>query len=115
MPEIPTMQFPEEELSPDDRDKLIDELARKIVGRGMETPAIMFLEMNKPLAFIASQSMLLASPFLAPIFGMEGVQKYSRLFSSPDNIELLIQRIEDRAEEKARNSNIEARNNRGNA
>ena len=100
MPRIPTTDETEGELSSEERDRLIDELARKIVSRGLETPAILFLEMHKPVSFLASQSLLVASPFLAPIFGIEGVEKYSRLFGSQENVELLIRRIENLAEEK---------------
>jgi len=87
--------YDDDQLTPEERDKLINELAQKVVDKRMETPAIMFLEMHKPVTFLASQSMLVASPFLVPLFGAEGVQKYSRLFSSVDNVELLIERIEE--------------------
>ncbi len=90
----------DEELSPEELDKLIDELARKVVDRALETPAIMFLEMHKPVAFLASQSMLVASPILGPLFGREGIERYSQLFSTQENVELLIRRIEDLAEER---------------
>lgn len=94
-------EYEDDQLSPEERDRLIDELAQKIVDRRMETPAIMFLEMHKPVTFLASQSMLVASPFLVPLFGAEGVQRYSRLFSSVDNVELLIERIEDLSDKKS--------------
>ncbi len=94
-------EYEDDQLSSEERDKLIDELAQKIVDRRMETPAIMFLEMHKPVTFLASQSMLVASPFLVPLFGAEGVQRYSRLFSSVDNVELLIERIEDLSDKKS--------------
>ena len=87
--------YEDDQLTPEERDKLINELAQKVVDKRMETPAIMFLEMHKPVTFLASQSILVASPFLVPLFGAEGVQKYSRLFSSVDNVELLIERIEE--------------------
>lgn len=92
--------YEDDQLTTGEREKLIDELARKIVDKRMETPAIMFLEVHKPVTFLASQSMLVASPFLVPLFGADGVQKYSRLFSSADNVELLIERIEEMSEKK---------------
>lgn len=98
----PQPELDDEELSPEERDKLIDELARKVVDRRLETPAILFLEMHKPVTFLASQTMLVASPFLVPLFGLEGVQKYSRLFSTRENVELLIQRIENLADERGK-------------
>lgn len=90
----------DDQLTPEERDKLVDELAQKIVDRRMETPAIMFLEMHKPVTFLASQSMLVASPFLVPLFGAEGVERYSKLFSTVDNVELLIERIEELSEKR---------------
>ena len=100
MPYPPTPQEVEGDLSPEERDKMIDELARKIVSKGMETPAILFLEMHKPVAFMAGQSLLVAGPFLAPLFGIEGVNRYSSLLSERGNVELLIRRIEDLSAEK---------------
>ncbi len=93
-------EYDEDQLTPEERDKLVDELAQKIVDRRMETPAIMFLEMHKPVTFLASQSILVASPFLVPLFGAEGVQRYAKLFSSVDNVELLIERIEEFADRR---------------
>jgi len=91
----------EGDLSPENRDNIIDALAQAIVKKGLVTPAIMFLEMHKPVAFLAGQGMLVASPLLAPLFGLDGVENYSKLFSSAENIELLIRRIEDLADQKA--------------
>lgn len=89
-----------EELSPEERDKLVDELAHKVIEKRMETPAIMFLEMHKPVTFLASQAAIVASPFLVPLFGRDGVERYSKLFGSRDNVERVIQRIEELAEER---------------
>jgi len=101
MPYPTTPEGADDDLSPQDRDRMIEELARKIVNKGLETPAILFLEMHKPVAFVASQSLLMAGPFLAPLFGIEGVNRYSRLLGDRDNVELLIRRIEDISVEKS--------------
>ena len=84
------------ELPEEDRDKMIATLADKVQQRGLHTPAILLLEMHKPLAFLAGQTMILGSGFLAPLFGPQNVQKYAKLLESRDNIELLIQRIEEK-------------------
>lgn len=95
MPNIfPAPEF-EEQTTLEDSRKLIDELAEKIVRRRLETAAIMFLEIHKPLAFLAGQSILMVSPFLIPLFGVDGVRRYSNLLTVPDSVELLIQRIEE--------------------
>lgn len=88
------------ELSKEEREKLINELAKKVVDKGMETAAVLFLEAHKPVTFLAGQAMMVASPFLVPLFGQESVRKYSQLFCDRESVEILIQRIEDIAEEK---------------
>ena len=82
------------ELTEAQRDALIDHLARQVGARKLQTPAILFLEMHKPLAFLTGQGLLLSSGFLAPLFGPKNVQQYARLLESRDNIELLIRKIE---------------------
>lgn len=81
-------------LSPERKDTLLNNLALKVHGRGMHTPAIIFLEMHKPLAFFASQGLLLASGFLAPLIGPQNLQEYCKLLESRENVENLIMRIE---------------------
>lgn len=74
-----------------------DAIARKIIARGLETPAVMFLEMHKPLASIAGQGLLVTMPFLGPFVGPQRVADFSKLIRDRANIELLIARIEDMA------------------
>ena len=82
-------------ISDERRDEIIDSIARKIVGRRLEMPAVLFLDMHKPLSFIASQSMLVAMPFLGLIFGAQSVADLSKVFAERENVEALIARIED--------------------
>lgn len=77
------------------RDEIIDSIARKIVGRRLEMPAVLFLDMHKPLSFIASQSMLVAMPFLGMIFGAQPVADLSKVLAERENVETLIKRIEE--------------------
>lgn len=84
------------DLSDAERDRLIESLVQKVHRYKMETAVIFFLEMHKPLTYVASQSMLLGSGFLAPLFGPENVQKYAKLFETRENVERLIRRIEER-------------------
>lgn len=90
----------DEDASPEELSSMVDELARKVIGRRMEATAILFLEMHKPVAFLAGQSMIVASPFLVPLFGPDGVRKYSQVLGSRENVELLIRRIEQLADER---------------
>ena len=81
-------------LTEEERDTLIAQLAERVARHNMATPAILMLEMHKPVAFLAGQSLLVGSGFLAPLFGPQNVRKYIRLLESRENIELLIRSIE---------------------
>jgi len=83
------------EITPEERDSAIDRIAAAIVQRGMETPAVLFLEMNKPITYIASQGMIVMSPFFAPFIGANNMRIATRLMEKRENIELLMRRIED--------------------
>ncbi len=89
-----------EPLSDEEIQKLIEDVSSAVVKRKLETPAILFLEMNKPLSYIASQGLIVTMPFLGPILGPDRIAKFSRFLQSPDNVERLIQRIEDMSEER---------------
>ena len=83
------------ELTEEQRDGLIDRLAKQVDARRLHVPAVLFLDMHKPLAFFAGQGLLFSSGFLAPLFGPQNVQQYAKLLESRDNIERLIRRIEE--------------------
>lgn len=82
------------ELTDEERDRWLERMAEEVVRRRMETPAVMALEMHRPLAFLGSQAVIVATPFIAPFVGPENVLKFSRLMQERGNIERLIDRIE---------------------
>lgn len=87
-------------LSQEEIDARLDVIARQIVGRRLETPAAMFLEMHKPLSYLASQGLVVAMPMLGPFVGHQNVADYSKILSDSANVERLIQRIEELAAER---------------
>ncbi len=87
-------------LSEEQLQSLADSIAKPIVGRGLAVPAVLFLEMYKPLSFVASQSLMMAMPFLAPFIGAQRVADLSKVLKDRDNVELLLNRIEDMANDK---------------
>jgi hypothetical protein len=84
-------------LTKEELDSIADTVAEKVVERRLETPAILFLEMHKPLTFIASQAVLVAMPMIGPVIGIDGMATLSKLLRDRENIELLISRIEEKA------------------
>lgn len=93
-------RWQEEELTDEQRDTILERIAQAVVQRGMAAPAVLFLELNKPLSFVASQSLIVLTPFLAPFVGIDNVHRYSRLLEKRENVERLIERIEQLEHER---------------
>lgn len=87
-----------EPLSPEERERLLNTVAAAVQRRGLQTPAVFALEMHRPLGFIASQSLIALTPFLAPVIGLEPMQRLGRLLAEPAAVDALIARIEGRGE-----------------
>ena len=82
-----------------DWNETIEKVAKKIVDIGMEMPAVLFLEAHKPVTFFVSQFFIFIAPIVAPLFGGR-TEEVAKFFEDRDNVEKLIRRIEEKAEEK---------------
>jgi len=82
------------DLTDDERDRLLERVAGTVARRRMEVPAVLALEMHRPLSFMSSQALIVFTPLLAPAFGLENLQKLSRLLEDRSNVDRLIDRIE---------------------
>jgi hypothetical protein len=81
------------EITPERREKLIEGITQKVAQYGMITPAIFFLEMNKPLSYIGSQAMHFFSPIVSVLF--VSFEEYAYFFEDRANLEALIVRLEE--------------------
>ncbi len=81
-------------LDPKRREQLIEELARRAARMHLTAPAILFLEMHKPLAFVGAQMLWVGEPFLTLWLSRESLHDVARLLEDPANVEQLIQRLE---------------------
>ena len=61
---------------------------------GLITPALLFLEMNKPLAFIGAQALLVAQPFLDIGLNRADVSDLASILEDRAGVEELIDRLE---------------------
>lgn len=85
-----------EDMEPDleRRRELMEGLVRRVSHLGLVTPAIAFLEANKPLSFVGSQMLLALQPLLA-FFGADAaIQEYALLLQERQNIEELLELLE---------------------
>ncbi len=79
----------------------IEDIARWVVKMRLETPAIMLLELNRPVSFAASQALIAATPFLGPVFGLDAINKYGGILNNRDYIDQLIDRIDELASQRS--------------
>jgi hypothetical protein len=85
----------EEELSPERKEAIIEAVARRVLQMRLSTPAVLFLEMHKPLTFLASQAVTFVSPVFAVFFGFERMKEMATFLRKRENIEALVERIEE--------------------
>lgn len=79
-----------------EREDLLEKIATHVVKRGLSVPAIVALEMHRPLAFTFSQGMIALTPLFGPLVGLNRMQILGRLLAEPGGVEALIRRIEDK-------------------
>lgn len=98
-----------EGLTDGQKTELVEKVAQEVHKRRLETPAILFLEMHKPLAGLASQSLVVFSPFLCPFVGFQNIDDFSQLAGDRAAVETLIQRLEQlRETPRGDTSNLDA-------
>lgn len=87
--------FWKDDQSEEETQALLDKCASEIRRRQLEGPAILFLEMHKPLSNVFAHAGLTMAPFLVPLFGFDFINDYSNLLQKRDNVERLICMLEE--------------------
>ncbi|MBF8289115.1 MAG: hypothetical protein HW391_83 [Chloroflexi bacterium] len=82
------------------REELVEQVAREIQLRGLTTPAVHFLHASRPYRALGANAMLFFDPVLRSLFGgdMAGA---TAILADDDGIEQLIDRLEELDEEMA--------------
>ncbi len=83
-------------------EQLIERLAKQISRWRLTAPAILLLQVTRPLSFIASQGLLLCQPLLSFVYDASRVADYAELLADRASIDRLVAQLE--AEERARGS-----------
>lgn len=76
------------------REQLIEQLSQRAQTWGLSSPAILFLEMHKPLAYVGAQMMLAIQPFLSFWWRDQDVRDLAALLEDRANVDALIARLE---------------------
>ena len=86
------------ELGEEQRDELVEEVAREIQLRGLTASAVSFLQASRPYRPLGANAMLFFDPVLRGLFGGD-VAGASEILADDAGIELLIARLEESDEE----------------
>ena len=76
------------------RDELVEQVARQIQLRGLAGPAVHFLQASRPYRPLGANAMLFFDPVLRGVFGGE-LAGASAILADEAGIELLIARLEE--------------------
>jgi hypothetical protein len=82
------------------RDELVEQVAREIQLRGLTTSAVHFLHASRPYRPLGANAMLFFDPVLHGVFGGD-LATASEILADEDGIERLIERLEEIDEETA--------------
>jgi hypothetical protein len=82
---------------PPAQQQVIDRLCREIVRRQLTAPAVLFLEMSRPLGFLGAQSLHFFTPLLAALCDASAPRQFAQFLERPGAIESLIRQVEELA------------------
>jgi hypothetical protein len=74
--------------------QLFEQLTARISQWGLALPAIVLLQVTKPVSFIASQGLLLFQPLLGFLYDDGRITDYAELLADRANIDHLIAQLE---------------------
>jgi hypothetical protein len=86
--------------SDEQRDDLVEQVAREIQLRGLTAPAVLFLQASRPYRPLGSGAMVFFDPSLHSVFGGD-LPVASEILADDLGIERLIERLQDPDEEAA--------------
>ncbi|HUU45537.1 MAG TPA: hypothetical protein VM118_07350 [Acidobacteriota bacterium] len=96
----------------DEEEAIMTRMAKKVVEWKMTVPAIMFLEMVKPLNYIGAQAMVFFEPFVQTIFNFRDYDTFRQMMERRESVERLLQKIEE-LDAQALTKEKDARRRRG--
>lgn len=81
---------------PNDKQRVaVERVCHEIVRRHLTTPALMFLEMSRPLNYVGAQALHFFSPFISAVTDAEGHKHFASFLEQRGAIEYICRRIEE--------------------
>ena len=73
---------------------LLDKIANAIAKRGLQIPAMLWLESLKPLHFVGAQALMAFRPIASMVVDGEALKRLGEILERRDGIEQLLRRVE---------------------
>ena len=80
---------PDEEQRP-----VVDALCAEIVRRRLTSPALMALEMSRPLNYVSAQLLHFFQPFFAAVADTTAYDQFTRFLQQRGSVDYLVERLE---------------------
>ncbi|MDG2093707.1 MAG: hypothetical protein P8J89_00355 [Phycisphaerales bacterium] len=74
--------------------EICDRVCKAVVKRGMTLPALMALEMSRPLNYVASQAIHFFTPIISVILDGPTIEEFATFLEQRGSVEYLCQRLE---------------------
>ena len=82
-------------------EETINRICREVVRRQMVVPALMLLEMSRPLNYLGSQALHFFQPFASVLVDSSAWGRFAAFLEQRGSVEFMIQRLEDLNAENA--------------
>ena len=76
-------------------EETIDRICREVVRRKMVVPAMMLLEISRPLNYLGSQALHFFQPFASVLVDPRSWERFAAFLEQRGSVEFLIRRLED--------------------
>ena len=73
---------------------VIERVCRAVVERRMTTPALIYLEMSKPLNFIGSQAMHFFQPIVSAVLDTRSYEAMAQFLERRGSVDYMVERLE---------------------
>lgn len=88
----------------DEQRPVVERLCREVVRRRLTVPALMALEMSRPLGYLAAQTIHFFTPLIASVTDAQGHKHLAAFLERRQSVEYLCRRIEQLEAELSRPS-----------
>jgi len=78
----------------EDQLRVVDKVAQAITRRHLTTPALMFLEMSRPLNYLTAQALHFFKPIADIVLDTKGMELFAQFLEHRGSVEFLCRRIE---------------------